>query len=199
MALLSFCCRQQCSLNGACWPLGGGVAARILPAQPGRVIIGSSTSLVPAWSLLMRESQLGCRAIKSTTGREYPPCNWPALLPPPRLRAVLSAVDMSRPASFPLPDLMAATTLDEAQAGAVAACLGRELALVQGPPGTGKGTGCGLWAACGVWCVLVRVYVGVCVCVCVCRCWHECEPRSSMAAGASSADGVAMGHALMLH
>lgn len=45
---------------------------------------------------------------------------------------------MARPASFPLADLMAATTLDEAQARAVAACLGRELALVQGPPGTGE-------------------------------------------------------------
>jgi hypothetical protein len=51
---------------------------------------------------------------------------------------VLSAVDLGRPDAFPLPDLMAATTLDAAQARAVAACLTRELALVQGPPGTGR-------------------------------------------------------------
>ncbi|KAG2490737.1 hypothetical protein HYH03_010892 [Edaphochlamys debaryana] len=55
------------------------------------------------------------------------------------LRA-LAAVDLSPAAGarFPTAQLLAATTLDPAQAEALRAALSQEVAVVQGPPGTGK-------------------------------------------------------------
>ncbi|KXZ53505.1 hypothetical protein GPECTOR_7g955 [Gonium pectorale] len=56
-----------------------------------------------------------------------------------RVLRVLASVDLSRPVGhFSLPELLAATTLDAAQAGALRAVLSQEVAVVQGPPGTGK-------------------------------------------------------------
>jgi hypothetical protein len=50
----------------------------------------------------------------------------------------LSSFHIARPEEFPLQELVAVSSLDTAQAEALAACLTQELALVQGPPGTGE-------------------------------------------------------------
>lgn len=58
-----------------------------------------------------------------------------------RIRDRLAAVDVAAGLDgFPVADLVAASSFDEAQARALGAALLRELAVVQGPPGTG---GCG--------------------------------------------------------
>lgn len=44
---------------------------------------------------------------------------------------------ISGPGGVPVDLLLRATTLDESQAAALAACLTRELSVVQGPPGCG--------------------------------------------------------------
>ena len=50
----------------------------------------------------------------------------------------LQRVHISDPSSFPLDTLVAASSLDPAQARAMNAMLTQELAVVQGPPGTGE-------------------------------------------------------------
>ena len=58
-----------------------------------------------------------------------------------RVRDRLAAVDVAAGlGGFPVAELVAASSFDEAQARALGAALLRELAVVQGPPGTG---GCG--------------------------------------------------------
>ncbi|KXZ55297.1 hypothetical protein GPECTOR_3g432 [Gonium pectorale] len=58
--------------------------------------------------------------------------------PRPRVRARLASVPVGRPAEFPLGEVVAASSLDAAQAAALKAVLCQEVAVVQGPPGTGK-------------------------------------------------------------
>lgn len=62
------------------------------------------------------------------------------------LRERLGAVDTERGLDgFPVSDLVAASTFDEAQAKALGAALLRELAVVQGPPGTGEEESVSFW------------------------------------------------------
>ena len=63
---------------------------------------------------------------------------------------------MARPNEFPLDLVMAASSLDRAQAAALKAGLTQELALLQGPPGTGAAGLCRLCALRG----LVRLAAG---------------------------------------
>lgn len=61
-----------------------------------------------------------------------------------RVLRALSQADLSGGGGgggFPLSELLAATTLDGAQAEALRAVLSREVAVVQGPPGTGGARG----------------------------------------------------------
>ena len=69
----------------------------------------------------------------------FTPLHKPHTLHTLRICRSLAAVDIAAGLDrFPVADLVAASSFDEAQARALGAALLRELAVVQGPPGTGN-------------------------------------------------------------
>lgn len=104
------------------------------------LLVGTSPSCSPASPpLLLR--RLTPLTTFTRTPHTFTPPHKPHTLHTLRIRRSLAAVDIAAGLDgFPVADLMAASSFDEAQARALGAALLRELAVVQGPPGTG---GCG--------------------------------------------------------